>query len=113
MNYKPKTEATSQGGVTPFTLQDIVDAIPNTLNERGAYALWCLTGGFAIWCLRGISNFAESPVDNASPHHSEDAETDDFGYTHDAGYAAAEDDTEIELSLPYQDDFMFNEGGIC
>jgi hypothetical protein len=37
MNYKPKTEATSQGGVTPFTLQDIVDAIPNTLNERGAY----------------------------------------------------------------------------
>lgn len=71
------------------------------------------TSGFAIWCLRGISNFAESPVDNASPHHSEDAETDDFGYTHDAGYAAAEDDTEIELSLPYQDDFMFNEGGIC
>ena len=76
-------------------------------------ALWCLTGGFAIWCLRGISNFAESPVDNASPHHSEDAETDDFGYTHDAGYAAAEDDTEIELSLPYQDDFIFTEGGIC
>ena len=36
MNYKPKTEATSQGGVPPFNLQHSVHAIPNTLNERGA-----------------------------------------------------------------------------
>lgn len=72
-------------------------------------------GGFFLWWINGIVGSVESPAFADTTDGGDDAGDDFHGFPRVASYESVEDDsdTDLELSLPYQDDFMFDEGGIC
>jgi len=69
---------------------------------------------FLLW-INGIVGSVETPAFVGTTDGGDDAGDDSCGLPRVTSYEAVEDDsnTDIELSLPYQDDFMFDEGGIC